>query len=173
MPEFEHEEGVEALGVIDAELFVLGDEVVDCGEVEVGGGEGVGGEEVVVEHGSEGGTEPVADGYGEAHFGAFEDEVWEIGGEGFAEHSFGAAAEELGGGEAGGEGDEIVVHERGADFEGVEHGGAVELGEEIVGEVGEAIDGEGVGDEWAGLQAIVEQLDEVVAGGGGLEQVLA
>jgi len=67
VPEFEHEEGVEALGVIDADLFVLGDEAVDCGEVEVGGGEGVGGEEVVVEHGSEGGTEPVADGDGEAH----------------------------------------------------------------------------------------------------------
>ncbi len=91
--------------------FVLVHQAPDDRHVEMDGGEGIGGEEVVAEHGAKLAAEPFADGDGEAHFFAFEDPGGEGVGEGLAEHAFGAAFEELGRGERGGELDEFVVHE--------------------------------------------------------------
>ncbi len=96
---------------------------------------------------AEGGLEPGADGDGEALFGAGEDLWGEVGGEGLAEDALGLVAAEQGAvGELVGELDEVVVEEGGADFEGVGHGGGVDFGEEVAGEVGELV-GEEAGAE--------------------------
>lgn len=143
-PEFEHEEGEEAVGVVASPPKVFGEESFDGGAVEVGGGEGVLGEEEVVEGVAEGGAEPSADGDGEAFFATGEDGGGEVGGEGLAEEGFGGAVrQELIIGEAVGELDEMVVEEGGADFEGVGHGSGIDFAEEVAGEVGELVGEEG------------------------------
>src|SRR5690606_9898371 len=72
-PEFEDEEGVEALGVVGAGGVVGMEEGVDDVAAEMAGGEGVGGGECVVQQRTERGAEPLADGQGEAHLAAGED----------------------------------------------------------------------------------------------------
>ena len=124
--------------------LVFGEEALDCRAVQVCGDEGLLVEEQIMERGAEGGAEPIADGDGEAFFGAGEDLRGEVCGEGLAEDAFGdAGVEELVVGEGVGEFDEGVIEEGGADFEGLGHGGGVDFAEEVAGEVFELVAEEG------------------------------
>jgi hypothetical protein len=102
--------------------------------------ERVGGEEVVPQHRPQLAAEPVADGDGEAHLLPPEHPRRQAVRERLAEHALGAALEELVARESRGKLHQLVIHEGAADFEAVEHRGAVCFGEQVAGEVVTAVD---------------------------------
>ena len=98
--------------------LVLAQQMFDRGAVEVRGDMRRRAQQRVVHAVAQAAAEPVADRYAEAFFGAAEDFGREVGGEGFAEQIFAAAAaEEQRLGQTIGQGDEVVIEEWGADLE--------------------------------------------------------
>lgn len=87
-PEFEREEGEEAVGVVAGAGEVFVEEGIEGLGLQVGADETVAGGEEVGKVVAEIGFEPLADGDGEAFFGAGENGGWEEVGEGVAEEGF-------------------------------------------------------------------------------------
>ena len=120
-------------------LFMLVDKALDHAAIEVIRGEGVGGEEVVAQHRFKLAAEPLADWNGKAHFLSPEHPRRQVLRERFAKHPFGAAFEQLVGRQAGGELHQFVVHEWTANFERVQHRRPIQLGQQVVRKVGDAV----------------------------------
>ena len=166
MPEFEDEEGPDAMAVVPDFGFVFGDEAADFGGVEIAAVESAVVQQEVVDHVAEFVAEPVIEGDAETHLGAVLNLRGEELGEGFDQDFLADVAGEFPvDRHTGGEFYDVMIEEGVSAFEAVGHAGDIDFGEDIAGEVGEDVDAGGAGDEVA-VGAFPIGVEEEVGGVG-------
>jgi hypothetical protein len=165
-PEEEDHEAPEVIADVDAAVAVELEEAAEEGEIEEGGVFALGGVESIGKEGEERAAEPFVSGNVEADFAAFEDGFGEFGAHEFLEDEFLAAVVDFeAGGEVGGELDDAVIEEDGADLDGVGHAHAVGFDEDVVGEEVLLVEFEEGGESVAG-ERVAKRGEDVVEGGG-------